>query len=1253
MSAFPWKLLEVVKLLDDRAAADLRRQEAEVLLSRISRAVGLDDTRRDFTCFIHKMFYPSKSKPQDSSSDSQVPSARIHVTSILEKLFHLSEGAVRRGMDQLKELKCSVADLEQRTALLREAFPFQGYIQKVEERGISHEQLVRVETFAATHCPSWHDIRAAEDTLSMDTLNLYQLTPWCIKPATNERNCSMVELFSDSPCLPSNFCSHWWGEPLRDFVACIGRHCAVRHLCFRSTFYWICAYANRQHALSEELNDDPKQTSFYKAMCLADRLLLILDNVGPAMPFTRVWCAYELFMALIDEDRQKKPLLLDTVAHTKAGACAYSAGTFVLTDGFTDAEAKVRDAGFPAEAEACKSLRELCFPIHILEKGMNLRLQEAQASDEADRRHILNSVVGKQLHELDEAPPLEHENYTEVNAQLGSRFAVACFKPAFKKGSPSLRLSVARALQADPWRRQLVLNIGIIPKERQAAAFGVCVAGLPANLQDLSLIWQSFAADSNLAALAEKLPISLQQLQLDFMGCEEISDAGVAAVAEKLPISLQDLQLDFSCCEEISDAGVAALAEKLPISLQQLQLHFMGCKQISDAGVAAVAEKLPISLQDLQLDFACCEEISDAGVAALAEKLPISLQDLQLDFSCCNQISDAGVAAVAEKLPISLRWLRLVFYKCQQISDAGVAALAERLPISLQDLQLVFYDCQQISDAGVAALAEKLPISLHQLQLEFWRCKQISDAGVAALAEKLPISLQDLQLVFYDCQQISDAGVAALAEKLPISLQDLHLNLKGCKQISDAVTQAAGSLESLRAWAAASELGAAPDLEIRLSSGEETAEGLQEKDEEGEEGEEGEIGKPSHESRRARPAAPAAPWRGQPPTLALPAPSPAAPQTRHNTSKNAETSSDTVLAEGLADETDVGSLDFAYRFVSKVLSKVPSLFRTFCSALLCATTLEKLQLNFDGCSQISDAAVAALAEKLPISLQDLQLDFAYCSQISDAGVAAVAEKLPISLQDLQLNFGGCSQISDAGVAALAEKLPISLHQLQLEFWRCNQISDAGVAALAEKLPISLQQLQLDFMGCEEISDAGVAALAEKLPISLRQLRLVFMGCQQISDAGVAALAEKLPISLQQLLLKFDFCNQISDAGVAAVAEKLPISLQDLQLDFSCCEEISDAGVAALAEGLPISLQQLQLDFRSCEEISDAAVAALAEKLPISLQQLQLVFYGCQQISDAATQAAGSLVSLRAWAAARAARPRSEEGEKARVRELGA
>ncbi|CAE8611542.1 unnamed protein product [Polarella glacialis] len=184
-------------------------------------------------------------------------------------------------------------------------------------------------------------------------------------------------------------------------------------------------------------------------------------------------------------------------------------------------------------------------------------------------------------------------------------------------------------------------------------------------------------------------------------------------------------------------------------------------------------------------------------------------------------------------------------------------------------------------------------------------CKQISDSGVAALAEKLPISLQQLNLNFLCYSRISDAGVAALAEKLPIILQQLQLDFMLCNQISNAAQSATGSLESLCAWAVAAELGAAPVLEKE---------------------EEGEMGKPSHESPRARPAAPTVPWRGQTPTPDRSAPSPGAPQTIHSTTKVAETSSDTVLAEGHANETDVGSLDFAHRFAGNVLSKVPSSF---------------------------------------------------------------------------------------------------------------------------------------------------------------------------------------------------------------------------------------------------------------------------------------------------------------------------------------
>ena len=75
------------------------------------------------------------------------------------------------------------------------------------------------------------------------------------------------------------------------------------------TPYWVCAYANRQHALNEELTSDPSDTSFFKAMQLAKFILLILDTVGLATPFTRIWCAFEESVALLDATRPERMLL--------------------------------------------------------------------------------------------------------------------------------------------------------------------------------------------------------------------------------------------------------------------------------------------------------------------------------------------------------------------------------------------------------------------------------------------------------------------------------------------------------------------------------------------------------------------------------------------------------------------------------------------------------------------------------------------------------------------------------------------------------------------------------------------------------------------------------------------------------------------------------------------------------------------------------------------------------------------------------
>ncbi|CAE8631827.1 unnamed protein product, partial [Polarella glacialis] len=106
----PWKLTEFVIVLDERRETEISRQRAECLLSLVSRIVGLG-ARCNMKAFVDKLF---------------VNQANIKFVGLLEQLFDLSAGAVRRGMDAQKELQLSVAEFEQHATLLKEAFPYQG-----------------------------------------------------------------------------------------------------------------------------------------------------------------------------------------------------------------------------------------------------------------------------------------------------------------------------------------------------------------------------------------------------------------------------------------------------------------------------------------------------------------------------------------------------------------------------------------------------------------------------------------------------------------------------------------------------------------------------------------------------------------------------------------------------------------------------------------------------------------------------------------------------------------------------------------------------------------------------------------------------------------------------------------------------------------------------------------------------------------------------------------------------------------------
>ena len=99
--------------------------------------------------------------------------------------------------------------------------------------------------------------------------------------------------------LPLWFVSHAWLEPIILFLACLRRHASIRELSGQALAppaYWVCAYANNQHVLEDAISENPRKTSFYKAMQQCYGVLLVLDS--NATPFSRIWCCFEESIAV-------------------------------------------------------------------------------------------------------------------------------------------------------------------------------------------------------------------------------------------------------------------------------------------------------------------------------------------------------------------------------------------------------------------------------------------------------------------------------------------------------------------------------------------------------------------------------------------------------------------------------------------------------------------------------------------------------------------------------------------------------------------------------------------------------------------------------------------------------------------------------------------------------------------------------------------------------------------------------------------
>lgn len=474
-------------------------------------------------------------------------------------------------------------------------------IDKAEERAITLEQLRAVFGHASVRVvsegwlgkrPQPKDGAWAYEPLQSDSFNLYDLASHVILPATYARvrpdggRPSYVELVASAPQRPDYFVSHFWGEPVGDFVECLAQHTIDRaygggapptyistsgHGGYGrpgegakeggSACFWVCAYANRQWELDSDVTEDPAQSSFRKAIDASRGTIALLD-AGSAY-WSRIWCDYEVFVSLEERRRQstEAPFTFDVytaLEHDDPIRAMHKdleprrKRAVGLLDGTCEADVRAMYSIFAGMA---KLLREAPFPSHLLQHGLAVRLENGKASVEADRVHILNAIVGRPLLDLNDEPPEASPRYDEINTKLAGRIARAALVGAAKQRDVAYIRQIVEALTAAPLT-ELCLNFANVSLGERDANIG---AGFDRD------------ADVELAELLQplwdKLPTTLEVLEIQFSP-ELIALPRLAELTR-----LRELSLEGCTC-------LASLPELAPLKGSLRRVELLACEAL-------------------------------------------------------------------------------------------------------------------------------------------------------------------------------------------------------------------------------------------------------------------------------------------------------------------------------------------------------------------------------------------------------------------------------------------------------------------------------------------------------------------------------------------------------------------------------------------------------------------------------------------------------------------------------------------------
>jgi len=163
-------------------------------------------------------------------------------------------------------------------------------------------------------------------------------------------------------------------------------------------------------------------------------------------------------------------------------------------------------------------------------------VENAKATEDDDRTHILNSIVGHSDEKLNDVPPTTHDKYVEINNSLRATFAssAASLQRAAKKSDKEW-MKIINAMSKGTMRGEMTFNFksGDTFDGLTAARATQLAAHIPLSIESLIILHANYSSEF-WDALIERLKHFHNLKTLDMSAIRVGGDEGGQEVGQRL-----------------------------------------------------------------------------------------------------------------------------------------------------------------------------------------------------------------------------------------------------------------------------------------------------------------------------------------------------------------------------------------------------------------------------------------------------------------------------------------------------------------------------------------------------------------------------------------------------------------------------------------------------------------------------------------------------------------------------------------------